>query len=117
MQALTNAKGVITNRVIAGAIDDVSKGAKEGRGIALPLSETHVLPSLALSMVKVGEETGQLDTMLLKVATTYERSLREAIKRFVGFFEPVMILFMGLVIGFIVVSMLLAIFSIAELPF
>jgi general secretion pathway protein F len=117
LQALTNSKGVITNRVIAAAIDDVSKGAKEGRGIAVPLSETHVLPSLALSMVKVGEETGQLDTMLLKVATTYERSLREAIKRFVGFFEPVMILFMGLVIGFIVVSMLLAIFSIAELPF
>jgi len=117
LQALANSKGVITNRVIAAAIDDVSKGAKEGRGIAVPLSETRVLPSLALSMVKVGEETGQLDTMLLKVATTYERSLREAIKRFVGFFEPVMILFMGLVIGFIVVSMLLAIFSIAELPF
>lgn len=117
LQALANSKGVITNRVIAAAIDEVAKGAKEGRGIALPLSETRVLPSLALSMVKVGEETGQLDTMLLKVATTYERSLREAIKRFVGFFEPVMILFLGLVIGFIVVAMLLAIFSIAEMPF
>ena len=68
-------------------------------------------------MIKVGEETGQLDTMLLKVATTYEKSLREAVKRFLSLLEPLMILTMGLIIGFIVISMLLAIFSITELPF
>jgi general secretion pathway protein F len=65
----------------------------------------------------VGEETGQLDTMLLKVATTYEKSLKDSVKRFMGLLEPAIILTMGLVIAFIVVSMLVAIFGILELPF
>jgi general secretion pathway protein F len=117
LQALTNAKEVLGNQVIASAIDKVSKGTKEGKGIAVPLSEAHVFPPLALSMIKVGEETGQLDTMLLKVATTYEKSLREALKRFLSLLEPMMILAMGLIIGFIVISMLMAIFSITDLPF
>ena len=117
LQALANAKDVITNRMIASAIDGVLKGAKEGKGIAVPLSDAHVFPPLALSMIKVGEETGQLDSMLIKVAATYERSLRVAIKRFVSLFEPVVILAMGLIIGFIVISMLMAIFSMTELPF
>jgi general secretion pathway protein F len=117
LQALNNAKDVISNQVMASAIDSVSEGAKEGKGIAVPLSDANVFPPLALSMIKVGEETGQLDNMLLKVATTYEKSLNVAIKRFVSILEPVMILGMGLIIGFIVISMLMAIFSITELPF
>ena len=117
LQALKNAQDVITNQVFAKAIEGVSKEVKEGKGIALPLSGAHVLPPLALSMIKVGEETGQLDHMLLKVAVTYEKSLRVAIKRFISFLEPAMILAMGLMIGFIVLSMLMAIFSITELPF
>jgi general secretion pathway protein F len=117
LQALNNSKDVITNQVIASGLDSVAKGAKEGKGIAGPLAEARVVPALALSMIKVGEETGQLDVMLLKVATAYEKSLRDAVKRFVGFFEPAMILVMGLVIAFIVISMLMAIFSITDLPF
>ena len=117
LQALNNSRDVINNQVIAAAIDSVSAGAKEGKGIAVPLSETHVFPQLALSMIKVGEETGQLDVMLIKVASTYEKSLNIAIKRLVNFLEPVMILIMGVIIGFIVISMLLAIFSIVDLPF
>jgi general secretion pathway protein F len=61
LQALNNSKDVINNRVMASAIDNVSKGAKEGKGIAGPLSHANVFPVLALSMIKVGEETGQLD--------------------------------------------------------
>ncbi len=117
LQALNNAKEVIGNQVIAEAIDRVSKGVKEGRGMSLPLAAANVLPPLALSMVKVGEETGQLDTMLMKVAATYEKSLRVAVKRFISFLEPALILLMGIVIGFIVLSMLTAIFSITDLPF
>jgi general secretion pathway protein F len=117
LQALNNARDVISNKVLASGIDAVSAGAKEGKGIALPLSEANAFPPLALSMIKVGEETGQLDNMLLKVASTYEKSLNTAIKRFVSLLEPAMILIMGLFIGFIVISMLMAIFSITELPF
>ncbi|MDR2018936.1 MAG: type II secretion system F family protein [Syntrophobacterales bacterium] len=117
LQALNNSKDVINNQVIASGLDTVAKETKEGKGIAVPLAAAKVLPPLALSMIKVGEETGQLDAMLLKVATAYEKSLRDTVKRFVGFIEPAMILIMGLVIGFIVISMLMAIFSITDMPF
>lgn len=116
LQALNNSREVIGNRVMALAIENVSKGAKEGRGIAEPLTRSGVFPPLALSMIRVGEETGTLDQMLIRVATIYEKSLRQAVKRFMSLLEPLMILSMGLIIGFIVVSMLLAVFSISELP-
>ncbi|MEN6624571.1 MAG: type II secretion system F family protein, partial [Smithella sp.] len=105
LQALNNSREVIGNRVMALAIENVSKGAKEGRGIADPLTRSGVFPPLALSMIRVGEETGTLDQMLIRVATIYEKSLRQAVKRFMSLLEPLMILSMGLIIGFIVVSM------------
>lgn len=117
LQALSNSKGTINNRVIASVIDTVSKDAKEGKGISAPLSRTGVFPPLAISMIRVGEESGQLDTMLLQIAETYEISLRATLKRFLSLLEPAMILFMALIIGFIVLSMLMAIFSITQLPF
>ena len=117
LQAMSNSKDVIGNQVISSAVNSVSKGAREGKGIAGPLAATNMFPQLALSMVKVGEETGQLDTMLIKVAATYEKSIRSSIRRFISFMEPAMILGMGIVIGFIVISMLTAIFSITNLPF
>ncbi len=117
LQALNNSRDIIGNRIIAAGIESVAKGVREGRGIAAPLAEANVFPALALSMIKVGEETGRLDSMLLKVAGTYEKSLKESVKRFMGLIEPAMILGMGLIIGFIIISMLLAIFSIMDLPF
>jgi general secretion pathway protein F len=116
LEALNNAREVIGNQVIAEAIEAVSKGAKEGRGISNPLSQAGVFPPLALSMIRVGEETGTLDEMLIRVAVSYEKSLKEAVKRFMSLLEPVMILAMGLIIGFIVISMLLAVFSISDIP-
>lgn len=116
LQALNNSREVIGNRVMARAIEAVSKGAKEGRGIFDPLSRAGVFPPLALSMIRVGEETGTLDQMLIRVAVVYEKSLKQAVKRFMAILEPVMILVLGLVIGFIVVSMLLAVFSISDIP-
>jgi general secretion pathway protein F len=116
LQALNNSRDVISNRAIAAALENLPKGAKEGKGLSVPLAGAKVFPQLALSMVKVGEETGQLDTMLLKVASTYEKSLKEAIKRFMGLLEPMIIIAMALIIGFIVLSVFMAIFSILELP-
>jgi general secretion pathway protein F len=117
LQALNNSKDVIGNRIIAGSIDAIVKNVREGKGIAAPLMDAGIFPRLALSMIKVGEETGQLDTMLLKVAATYEKSLRDSVKRFMSLLEPAIILAMGIIIAFIVVSMLMAVFSILELPF
>lgn len=116
IRALNNAREVIGNQVIASSLDAVSKGAKEGRGIVVPLTEANVFPALALSMIKVGEDSGQLDEMLLKVASAYEKTLRETVRRFMSLLEPVLILAMGLIIGFIVISMLMGIFSITDLP-
>ncbi|HMK61847.1 MAG TPA: type II secretion system F family protein [Dissulfurispiraceae bacterium] len=117
LQALGNSRDVVGNRVFATALEGISRGAKEGKGLSSPLAAAGVFPRLALSMIRVGEETGQLDTMLLKVASTYEKSLKEAIKRFMGLLEPMIIIIMALIIGFIVVSVFMAIFSILQLPF
>jgi general secretion pathway protein F len=68
-------------------------------------------------MITVGEETGKLDEMLIKVAENYEASLQTALKRFISLLEPAIILLMGSLVGFIVISMLLAIFSINEISF
>ncbi len=116
IQAIHNARDVIGNEVIVKSLESLSKRVKEGKGMAGPLSETKIFPSLALSMVIVGEETGQLDNMLIKVASIYEKKLKETIKIFVSLLEPIMILGMGLMIGFIVISILMAIFSITDLP-
>jgi len=117
LQALANARDVIVNQAVARPLEMVLQGAMEGKGISGPLTEARVFPPLAISMIQVGEETGQLDEMLLKVAKAYEKSLKESVKRFVGLLEPVLILVMGLIIGFIIVAMLMAILSITDLPF
>ncbi|MBN2033888.1 MAG: type II secretion system F family protein, partial [Deltaproteobacteria bacterium] len=73
--------------------------------------------TLALQMITVGEETGRLEEMLLRIADNYEKGLTMAVKRFTSLLEPAMILFMAVVVGFIVISMLTAIFSMNDLPF
>lgn len=117
LQALNNSKDVMGNRIMAGSVDSITRNVREGKGIAAPLMDASIFPQLALSMIKVGEETGQLDTMLLRVATTYEKGLRDSVKRFMSLLEPAIILAMGIIIAFIVISMLMAVFSILELPF
>jgi general secretion pathway protein F len=79
--------------------------------------KTHApFPALAVHMVRVGEETGRLEEMLIKVAETFESDVKTELRRVLGLLEPAIILTMGVVVAFIVVAMLLAIFSINELP-
>jgi len=85
--------------------------------MAKPLKRYHFFPPLSVHMITVGEETGKLDEMLLKVADTYDKDVKNTVKRFVALLEPLMILIMGVVVGFIVISMLMAIFSVNEMPF
>ena len=81
-----------------------------------PIREAQIFPPFALHLLQVGEETGKLDEMLLQIAETYDRELRVALKRLVAFFEPAVILIMGVIIGVIVVSILYSIFSINDVP-
>jgi general secretion pathway protein F len=117
LQALQIVRETVSNEVIARSIGEVHTGVKQGGSISKTLQNQGIFPPLAVHMMTVGEETGKLDEMLMRVAETYEASLQTALKRFISLLEPMLILFMGLVIGFIVISMLLAIFSINEIPF
>jgi type II secretory pathway component PulF len=85
--------------------------------MARPLAESGFFPPLALNMIAVGEETGKLEAMLGEVAAFYDQEVKRTTKRLTSIIEPVLILGMGLVIGVVVISMLLAIFSINDLPF
>ena len=117
LQALGIVQEIIGNRAIHHSLSEVLKGVKGGEGIAGPLRLSGSFPALALHMISVGEESGHLDQMLLKVADTYDREVKAFIKRFVSLFEPAMILVMGVVVGFMVIAMLTAVFSINELQF
>jgi len=103
--------------MIAATMGQLHQGLKEGNGLSRPLQQTGVFPPLAIHMITVGEETGTLGEMLAKVANTYDREVERSIKQLISLIEPFMILSMALVIGFIVISMLLAIFSINEINF
>ncbi len=117
LQALLLVKEIIGNRVIARSMEKVYDRVKEGDRLSKPLSDSGVFPSLAIQMITVGEETGKLDMMLLRVAENYEKMVKDMVKRFISLLEPAMILAMGLVVGFVVISMLMAIFSMNEMPF
>jgi type II secretion system protein F len=115
LQALNIVRDVLQNRVISMALAAVSTEVKGGKGIAVPLTQSRVFPPLALHLIQVGEETGTLDNMLLQVADNYDQEFRNAVKRTISLMEPMMILVVAVLIGFVVVSMLSAIFSINQL--
>jgi len=117
LPALNLVKEIAQNRVISRSIGHVHDRLREGKAISKSLEEVEVFPPLAVHMIGVGEETGKLDEMLIKIAEAYEENVRTTIKRFVSLLEPLIILVMGALVGFIVISMLLAIFSINEIPF
>jgi general secretion pathway protein F len=114
--ALSVIKEMMGNQVLSVAVERLADGVKRGQGLARPMGESGVFPPLARHMVRIGEETGKLEEMLLRVADTFEGDVRKLVKRLTGMLEPVIILAMGLVVGFIVVAMLMAIFSISEVP-
>jgi type II secretion system protein F len=117
LSALSLVKEISQNLAVSEAIGTIHDRLREGKPVAKTLEETGVFPPLAIHMIAVGEETGKIDEMLNKVAETYEENVQTSVKRFVSLLEPLIILFMGLVVGFIVISMLLAIFSLNEIPF
>ena len=102
------------NQVLGRAIDRVADGVRRGAGITNPLKESGAFPPMAVHIVRVGEETGRLEEMLLKLAADLESEVRRLVKRLMGLLEPSIILIMGLIVGFIVVALLMAIFSITE---
>ena len=114
--ALTVVKDMLGNQVLAGAVEGLGDGVRRGAGLARSMAEARTFPPLAVHLVRVGEETGRLEETLLQVAASLEADTRKLVKRLIALAEPCIILVMGLVVGFIVVAMLMAILSVTDLP-
>ncbi|CAG1065985.1 Type II secretion system protein F [uncultured bacterium] len=116
LEALRIAINTMGNSFILQQMQPIVDGVKRGRGFAQPLREAGFFPPLAVHMLKIGEETGKLEEMLLKLANKYDREIATSIKRLLALLEPSIILLMAVVVGFIVISLLLAIFSLNDIP-
>jgi general secretion pathway protein F len=114
VQSINISRAILNNRKMALSLESVARGVKHGEGIAGPLKRTGEFPPLASHLLAVGEETGRLDQMFGRMADIFETDTRAAIKRFTTLFEPVVILVMGLIVGALILTMLLAITSINE---
>ena len=99
------------NAIVEDAIMATRKSVEEGQNLAGPLGETNVFPSMVVQMINVGEHTGALDTMLSKIADFYEDEVDEAVANLLALMEPVMIVFLGTIIGGIVISMYMPLFD------
>jgi general secretion pathway protein F len=114
VQSLHISAGILFNTRMANSLKEVAQGVKRGEGISQPLSRTKMFPPLASHLLTVGEETGKLDLMFARMADIYEEETRASIKRFTAVFEPIVILVMGIIVGALVLSMLIAITSIND---
>jgi len=114
--ALNIVRETMGNSWLAEAIGNVARELKEGRGLGRPMMETGRFPMLAVHMILVGEETGRLDDMLMQVAETYDHEVEVAIRKALALLQPVMIVLMALVIGFIIIAILSAMMSVYDLP-
>lgn len=115
LPAMSIVKDTVNNMIFARSLEVVRDKLKEGRGLGKPLMEQGIFPTLAIHLVMVGEETGSLGEMLNRVADVYDREVQMAVKRMLALLEPVMILGLGLVIGGIIMSILLAILKVNSL--
>jgi type IV pilus assembly protein PilC len=114
LQAIEISGQTAGNAVIEEAMSDVYASVKRGGSIAKPLQDNDVFPPMVSHMVAVGEESGQLETMLEKIADFYDAEVDAKVKALTSLIEPVMIMVVGIMVGFIVISMYLPIFSLYD---
>lgn len=114
LQALTITRDTIGNSIIMDAIDSVHDRVKEGEGVATPLDQTKIFPSMVTSMIDVGEETGELPEMLTRIADTYDEEVDNSVAALTSIIEPIMIVFLAVIVGIIVIAMFLPIIKIIE---
>lgn len=112
LPALDIVHDVLGNRVVADEVATIPGNVTQGEGVSAPLKKSKVFPPVVVNMMAIGEETGRLDDVLMKIAHSYDTEVERAVKTLTSLIEPIIILMMGVVVGFIVVSMLLPIFSI-----
>jgi type IV pilus assembly protein PilC len=114
LQALKITRETIGNEVVQNAVDKVHDSVQDGGTIAVPLDESKVFPPMVVNMIDVGEETGALDSMLMKVADIYDAEVEAAVEAMLALMEPAIIIVLGGIIGFIVVALYLPIFTLGD---
>lgn len=114
VDALTAVGGASGNQVFMDATKRIQTNVSTGTALTIAMEDTGVFPNMALQMTRIGEETGALDSMLSKVADFYEREVDDAVSALSSLIEPIMIVFLGVVIGTIVVAMYLPIFKLGQ---
>lgn len=114
LQALNITKETAGNSVVSGAIEKVYDSVKEGESIVSPMQASTVFPSMVISMVDVGEETGQLPEMLLKIADVYDDEVDNAVTALTSILEPIMIVFLAVVVGGIVFALFLPLIKVIQ---
>ena len=115
ISALQIVRNIVDNVIIADVIDNTVDEIQAGKSLASPLAQSRWFPSIVVQMISVGEQSGELEAMLSKIADTYDRDVESQIMAMTSMLEPVMILVMGLIVGFIVVSILLPIFEMNQM--
>ena len=115
LNALSIAKNVLGNTVLAAAVEAAAMEVKTGSGLAFALGASKRFPRLALQMVAVGEEAGELDGMLMKVADTYDNDVRNSVERLLAALVPVLTVFMAVMIGMIMLAIVLPILDMSSL--
>ena len=112
LQALNITRETAGNVVVSAAIDKVHEAVKEGESIVTPMQASSIFPAMVISMVDVGEETGQLPEMLLKVAEVYDDEVDNAVTALTSILEPIMIVFLALIVGAVVFALFLPLIKI-----
>ena len=114
LEALNITRETSGNAVISRAISHVHDSIREGESIAEPLAQSKICDDMVVNMIDVGEETGDLDKMLLKIADQYDEDVDTAVASMTSLIEPIMIIFLGGAVGFIVISLFLPLIKLME---
>jgi len=114
LQSLEIVKNIVANKVLYKAIENASQNISEGADIATPLKKSNMFPPIVIHMVSTGEKSGKLEDMLIKVADSYDSETDSTIKALTSLMEPIMIVIMGIAVGFVVIAILLPIFDMTK---
>jgi general secretion pathway protein F len=117
LAALTIVRETLSNKVVSEKIEHAAESLKQGGGLSVPMTESGLFPTMAIQMIKLGEESGHLDEMLERVAITYDKEIKTAITRLLALMEPILIVGLGIMIAGIIISILMAILSVNDLAF
>lgn len=115
LQALKIVKNIAGNVVIAEIIQNAAEEVEKGQGLGKTLGKSDILPPISVQMIEVGEQSGNLEAMLVKIASVFEREVEQDIMSMTSLLEPIMILGMGVVVGFIILSIMLPIMEMNQL--